>query len=135
MIVGIGIDTVNVHRFADWHAKTAEQLQKIYSLEEIDYCLHENQQTSAERFAARFAAREAFYKAYHAMCAHLNIENKKTLLMTQKHVQIKRNNIGVPILHVNWSTLLPKDIKPPKAHISLTHTAEIATAIILLEAE
>ncbi|MEX0848676.1 MAG: 4'-phosphopantetheinyl transferase superfamily protein [Candidatus Dependentiae bacterium] len=134
MILGIGIDTTNVHRFTDWHKKSSEQLQKIFSLDEITYCLHENKQTSAERFAARFAAREAFFKAYHAMCAQLNIENKKTLLMVQKHTTVQRNKNGVPMLMINWPALLPENIKAPNVHLSLTHTIEIATAMVLLEA-
>jgi phosphopantetheine--protein transferase-like protein len=133
MILGIGIDTINVNRFTDWHKKSPEQLQKIYSADEILYCLHENKQTSAERFAVRFAAREAFFKAYHAMCAQLNIENKKTLLMVQKHIEVKRNNNGIPMLLVNWPTLLPENIQIPQSHISLSHTSELATAMVILE--
>ncbi len=62
MIIGIGIDSVEIHRFADWHLKSSTSLKRIFSEAEINYCLR-IQSKSAERFAARFAAREALFKA------------------------------------------------------------------------
>ncbi len=133
MILGIGIDAVEVARFSDWHNKTPEQLQKIFSLDEMEYCLSGNAQTSAERFAARFAAREAFFKAFHAMCDTHNIENHGGLFTIQKLVHVERNAKGVPTLHIDWQTLLPELKYVPVAHISLTHTKNIASAIVVLE--
>ena len=60
---GLGIDIVEINRFKDWYTKPKKELERIFSGEEIDYCL-ENKEKSAERFAARFAAREAFFKAF-----------------------------------------------------------------------
>ena len=62
MILGIGVDTVEVNRFSEWHTYSKKKLLRIFSDEEIEYCLS-NPNKSAERFAARFAAREAFFKA------------------------------------------------------------------------
>lgn len=61
MILGIGIDTVEVKRFANWHTKSEKQLLRIFSQLEVAYCLNVRVK-SAERFAVRFAAREALYK-------------------------------------------------------------------------
>ena len=39
MILGIGIDAVEIERFKDWHTKPVNQLMRIFSAEEIAYCL------------------------------------------------------------------------------------------------
>lgn len=62
--LGIGIDSVDIERFTEWHTYPRQSLSRIFSDQEIDYCL-ECPTKSAERFAARFAAREAFLKALH----------------------------------------------------------------------
>ena len=133
MILGIGIDSVEVNRFADWHTKTAEQLHNIFSTDEIAYCLSGNTQTSAERFAARFAAREAFFKALHAMCATLKIKHNTNLFSTNKLVYVERTEHGMPVLHVDWLSLLPNVTTLPKVHISLTHTKDLASAFVIIE--
>ena len=61
MIKGIGIDSVEVARFAHWYSYPHASLRRIFSNTEIDYCLARTAQSSAH-FAARFAAREAFLK-------------------------------------------------------------------------
>ncbi|GAG59168.1 unnamed protein product, partial [marine sediment metagenome] len=63
MIFGIGIDSVEIKRFAYWRQFNKKTLQRIFSSEEIDYCFI-TPVKSAERFAVRFAVREAFFKAY-----------------------------------------------------------------------
>src|SRR5437660_10642865 len=72
MILGIGVDTVDIQRFALWNSYSRKKLLRIFSPQEIDYCLS-NQQKSAERFAARFAAREALYKALSYAYPHKKI--------------------------------------------------------------
>lgn len=62
MILGHGIDIVEIARFDQWRAYPHNHLLKLFSTSEITYCLSEPAK-SAERFAARFAAKEALYKA------------------------------------------------------------------------
>src|SRR5260221_7060347 len=89
MIIGIGVDTVEIKRFALWHTYSRKKLFRIFSQEEIDYVLS-NQQKSAERFAVRFAAREALYKAlsyaypdikipFLTLCASVSVTKKDGL--------------------------------------------------------
>jgi len=132
MILGIGIDTVHIHRFTDWHTKTKEQLQKLLSEEEIAYCLSGTPAVNAERFAVRFAAREAFFKAYQAALHTKKQDGISSLLSVNKHVAVQRNENGLPLLHVNWHALLLEH-SSYLAHLSLTHTKETATAIVLIE--
>ena len=60
MVKGIGIDSIEIARFRLWHTYSYRQLSRIFSSEEIDYCLS-NIIKSSERFAVRFAAKEAFF--------------------------------------------------------------------------
>lgn len=133
MILGIGVDIIDVQRFADWHTKSEAELLRVFAPQEIAYCLHENKQLSAERFAVRFAAREAFFKAYQAMLVALNISGSQNLLAVQKEVHVTHLHNGVPSLTVNWDTLLPKAAKRPSVHVSLSHAANTAVAMVVLE--
>ena len=130
MITGIGVDSVDIDRFANWHTYPHAQLTRIFSAEEINYCLSAKNK-SAERFAARFATREAFFKALTAMLPTHSVPFLtlcKNISVTKKHKN--------PLLHVNWDALI--DTKSASAHIisthlSLTHTATIATAWVIIE--
>lgn len=132
MILGIGIDIIDIERFAQWHTKPEAELLRVFSQEEIAYCLHENQQLSAERFAVRFAAKEAFFKAYHAMLITVQAPNQ-SLLTLQKEVSVVHAENGAPMLIVNWDKLLPEEIASPRVHITLSHAQLQAVAMVVLE--
>ncbi len=60
MILGIGIDCVDIDRFISWRTFSMQKLHRVFSEQEIAYCLSSTHtQISAERFAAHFATREA----------------------------------------------------------------------------
>lgn len=121
MILGIGIDSVEIARFAHWHNYNQKQLLRIYSQCEIDYCLASSVK-SAERFAARFAAREALFKAY----SFWQLDHTIPFLTFCKAITIiKKNGAPVPILD--------RSLAPCKALLSITHTATTATAFVILE--
>ncbi len=62
MVIGIGIDIIEIDRIKDSIIKFGENfLCKIYTKKEIDYC--NSKSNSYQHFAARFAAKEAVYKA------------------------------------------------------------------------
>ena len=128
MILGIGIDSVNIKRFEPWHNYNHEELLKILSEHEIKYCL-ENPRKSAERFAARFAAREAFFKAFCQMTPEHNIP----FLTICQLIWIKSAKGRPPQLNVNWQALSTFLNPTPKTWISITHTAAAATVIAILE--
>ena len=66
MMIAIGIDAVDIKRFAHWHRYKKTMLLRFYSSAEIDYCMNV-QIKSAERFAVRFSAKEAFFKALYQL--------------------------------------------------------------------
>ena len=63
MIVGIGIDTVEIGRIRDSHQRHGDRfIERILLPAEIDYCL--KHKDPAPSLAARFAAKEAISKAF-----------------------------------------------------------------------
>ena len=127
MNVALGIDAVEIERFAHWHTYSRLQLKRIFSEPEIEYCLS-SPALSAQRFAARFAAREAFLKALSTLFP----DHRFALLMVCRHLEITRNPNGSPVLTINWPLLLPNLINAPvpTCTLSWTHTKSIATSII-----
>ena len=121
MILGIGIDSVEIARFAQWHTYSQKQLLRIFSQPEIEYCLAVPLK-SAERFAVRFAAREALFKAYSSW----QPDHKIPFLTFCTAITIAKKN-GVP------TPILSGQLAQCKALLSLTHTATTATAFAILE--
>lgn len=121
MILGIGIDTIEIARFAHWHTYNQKQLLRIFSHSEIKYCLAVSIK-SAERFAVRFAAREALYKAYSAWQPNHRIP----FLTFCKAITIVKQN-GVPII------ILDSHLPACRILLSFSHSKTIATAFVVLE--
>jgi len=130
MINYIGIDSVEINRFINWYAYEHKTLSRIFSDEEIKYCL-QNKNLSAQRFAVRFAAREALFKA---LCQYDqgNTIPLLTLCKATKIIQPKK----APELFVDWSILQPyciKKLQSLQPLLSMTHTNTTATSIVLLQ--
>ena len=140
MIAGIGIDSVEIARFSEWKHYPIDKLYKIFTEQEVTYCLDlKNSQKAAERFAARFAVKEAFFKALSQILPNNNIP----LLTVCKHIAVSRQNNGNPIIEINWRSLFDiyrkntnSQYNPQstfKSFVSITHTQHTATAIVLIE--
>lgn len=126
-MIGLGIDSVEIERFAHWCAYPKKSLMRIFSETEIEYCLS-SPSLSAQRFAARFAAREAFLKAL----SSIHPEHRFALLTVCKSLEIAHNSNGSPRLIANWGRLLPNLVSASgmACAFSLTHTQTTATAIV-----
>ena len=130
MVLGIGVDSVQVKRFNEWTSISLAQLKKVFSEEEIVYCL-KVPRLSAQRFAVRFAAREAFFKALSAMQ-----QSSQPFLKVCKAVQLMHADNQVPLLQVDWSRLVSDKKDSHNAyvvHCTLTHTSDTATAFVVIE--
>ena len=129
MILGIGIDSVDVERFETWSSYNQKTLRRIFSEQEIAYCLQTPAKT-AERFAARFAAREAFFKALSMYQPECTIP----FLTVCRLVTIEKNKNNSPSLIVDWKQMTSyQPITPIKILLSLTHTHQVATAFVILQ--
>lgn len=124
MILGLGIDLVEVARIRESHEKFGEGfLTRILRPAEIDYCL--GYKDPAPFIAVRFAAKEAIAKAFGtgigAELGWLDME-------------IARKGSGEPhvILHGNGLALLRQRVAT-SVRVSLSHTKDHATAVAILE--
>ncbi len=134
MIVGIGIDTIEIARFTSWHRKPMHQLKRVLSESEISYCLQDIHK-SAQRFAIRFAVREALYKAISQAAPTHTIP----LLTLCKAVTLTLINLA-PDLHIDWGLFAPYIeqkqlllLKKTMKHCSLSHNRTQAIALVILE--
>ncbi|HXT39455.1 MAG TPA: holo-ACP synthase [Candidatus Angelobacter sp.] len=126
MILGLGIDIIEVSRIRASHEKFGDRfLTRILRPAEIAYSLsHRN---PAPFLAARFAAKEAISKAFGTgIGAQLGWQD----------IEVGRKESGEPfvILHDGGQALFERR-HGARFHLSLSHTQNYATAVAILEGE
>jgi len=124
VIYGIGIDSVEIGRVEKILERWGERFTtKVYSPFEIDYC--KNRVFPAMHYAARFAAKESFLKA-----ASIGL----WMGIRLKDIEVLNNREGRPEikLHAKAKEIL-RDNGISAVHLSLSHTAMLAVAIVILE--
>src|ERR1700759_2767911 len=125
MLVGTGIDMVEIHRIAQSIERFGERfLSRVFTAGEIAYC-RAKKKNSAESFAARFAAKEAGAKALGTGIQHG---------VTWKELEVRRQPGYRPTLHMAGRALeIAKALGVANVSLSLTHTATLAMASVHLE--
>jgi holo-[acyl-carrier protein] synthase len=123
-MITVGLDAVEIERFKHWHTYSHKKLQRIFTAQEIDYCLKDPVK-SAERFAVRFAAKEAFYKAFSSL-----VQTSIPFLTVCKEVEIIKEHSKPPILSPRGTLFSNKS--PFTISCSLTHTRTTALAVVIL---
>ncbi len=124
MILGTGIDLVEVDRIASLFARFGERFaRRILRPEELDYCL--SHKAPAKHIAARFAAKEAVSKAFGTGIG---------TGLGWHDIEVVRKPSGEPciVLHGAGGRLLALR-GATRLHLSLTHTAAHAAAVAILE--
>jgi holo-[acyl-carrier protein] synthase len=125
MIVGLGIDLVEVSRIRSSLTRFGERfLRRILHPAEIAYCQQFRQ--PAQHVAARFAAKEAVAKSlgtgFGAKLNWLDIE-------------VARHESGEPFIRLHGSAQdLLAERGGKHVFLSLSHTAQNAIAVALIEA-
>ena len=124
MIVGVGIDSVSIGRIAGLIEKYGRRfLEKIFTEDEIAEGL--GRRDSAQYFAARFAAREAFFKALGTGWGRG---------ISLREVSVIREESGKPLLALSNRALEAAGAHGTSTtHLSLSHEAGTAQAIVILE--
>jgi holo-[acyl-carrier protein] synthase len=124
MIVGTGIDIVEVPRIARAIERYGERfLGRIFTAAEIRYC--QTKANAAERFAVRFAAKEAGLKA---------IGTGWSRGVAWKDFEVRREPSGRPTLALSGRAAeFAQGLGATRANVSLSHTAELAIAQVILE--
>ncbi len=124
MIKGVGIDTVEVERMTALLAKNPERSRaRLFTAGEQERC--DARARPDECYAARFAAKEAFLKA-------LGTGLSDGIRWTDVEVVASPKQKPELVLSGRASEVL-MEASVAAAHLSFTHEAGSATAIVLLE--
>lgn len=122
MVVGMGIDLVEIHRMK----KAIEKplfVQRVFTSEEQAYCDGRGRQNAAS-FAARFAAKEAVMKALGTGLAGGG---------TWQDIEVLPDAQGKPVMTLTGVFgQLAREMGVTRIHVSLSHSQEFAVAQVLL---
>ena len=124
MIVGIGVDEVEVARFAASLGRTPTLARRLFTDGERAYCEQAQGTTAVQRFAVRFAAKEAVLKAMGEGLGACSFHD----------IEVVRAEGGAPSLALHGgAAALAKDRGVDRWHVSLSHTEQRATAFVVAE--
>jgi holo-[acyl-carrier protein] synthase len=125
VIVGVGVDEVEVPRMAEVLARTPSTRDRLFTQGEQAYAGAAEPGMAAQRFAARFAAKEAVLKALGAglgACKFVEIE------------VVRDAESGAPTLRLlGAAATLATERGVARLHLSMTHTPSRATALVIAE--
>ena len=119
MVIGIGMDLAEVERYRFDERKLAWFARKVYTEEEMAYAMRKR--NWPERLAGFFAAKEATRKAFgHAI--------------PWNRVGVSHERSGKPIIRLygDAAKLLERRAVT-QIHLTITHTATMAAAVVVLE--
>lgn len=119
MILGIGLDLAEVARYRFEGERLAWFARKVYTPEEMAYAMRKR--NWPERLAGFFAAKEAARKAFgHAI--------------PWSKVGVTHERSGKPTLvFLGKYAELPASREVTRIHLTITHTATMASAVVILE--
>jgi holo-[acyl-carrier protein] synthase len=124
MIVATGIDMVEIARIEEVFARRGTRFRdRVFTASEIAYC--ESRAAKMESYAARFAAKEAAMKALGTGWGEG---------VGWHDIEVLRSTAGVPSLQFSGRALdRLKEMGARRAHLSLTHSRDLALAQVILE--
>jgi len=119
MIVGIGIDVLEIERVNDMLKRYGERFKrKFFSSEEMDIV-----KELPQKMAGRIAGKEAVYKAL----------SPSEIGLRWREIKILEKN-GKPVVSLSGKTLEVSNEKGIKAlYISISHTSNLAVAVAVAE--
>jgi len=116
MIVGVGIDVVDIDRFGESLERTPGLRARLFTPGEAERPL--------ASLAARFAAKEALAKALGAPAG-----------LHWQDAEIVSESSGRPRFEMRGSVLArAAELGAASVHVSLSHDAGVASAVVVLEA-
>jgi holo-[acyl-carrier protein] synthase len=124
MIIGSGIDLTEIGRIQQSIDRYgARFLDRVYTSAEQAYC--NRKRNAAESFAARFAAKEAGAKA---------LGTGISFGVSWREIEVVRLPGGRPTLRFHGrAAQIAARLGVTRSALSLTHTAELAMASVVLE--
>lgn len=123
MVVGIGIDIVEVRRISRALQGGDEMAHRVFTDEELRYCRARKNQY--QHFAGRFAAKEAALKA-------LGTGWQEGIRW--KDVEVVADELGKPVLHFQRRAKEVFDASGAReVHVTITHAKEYAVAAVVID--
>ncbi len=123
MIVGIGTDALEVARVRRDLRREDDVLRAAFTPREIEYC--ERMRHPARHYAARFAAKEAFVKA---------LGTGFGAGIGWRDVEVRHDAAGAPALVLHGAARrMAARRRVTRVWVSLSHTASLATATVVIE--
>ncbi|HEX7344427.1 MAG TPA: holo-ACP synthase [bacterium] len=123
MIVGMGIDIIEVERLARNLADKDGLAEEIFSAKEMAYC--RKKRYPAQHFAARFCAKEALFKA---------LGSGKRGKLSWRDVETINDAKGSPVVRLRGATKeRAKELGVTQICVSLSHTRQTAAACVILQ--
>ena|ERR1700682_6399711 len=123
MIIGTGIDIIEVDRIAVRVGRDNGFREFVFSKDEMNYC--DSKASRFEHYAARFAAKEAFLKA---------VGRGWYSGLQWNEIEVVNEESGKPGLRISGQTeKMLSSMGIRSIHISLSHLKTMASAIVILE--
>lgn len=123
MIVGIGVDIVEIKSFHDIIKNNAGFCRKVFTKNEIEYC--ESYLDKYLHYSARFCVKESMMKA-------LNVGWNNGVHW--KDIETIRYGQNAPYVQVhNKVKALLEEKKVTNIHLSISHSDFYSTSIVILE--
>jgi holo-[acyl-carrier protein] synthase len=127
MIVGLGIDLVDIERVAQMLARHPERARRrLFTAREVEYA--ESRAGPAQHYAARLAAKEAAFKALAGTALARGIG--------WTDIEVASCGGSYPTLQLHGAAgVRARELGVRRALLSLTHSATAAAAVVVLETE
>lgn len=121
MIIGIGIDIIEINRIEKVISRTSSFMEKSFTNNEIEY--FKSKGLKGNVIAGNFAAKEAISKALGTGFRGFGL----------KDIEVLRDDLGKPIVNLSCKIYKLLDIKEFNMHVSISHSKEDAIAYAVME--
>lgn len=123
MIIGIGVDIVEIRRIRNALQGTERMQQRVFTKAEIEFCT--GRRHRYQHFGGRFAAKEAALKA---------LGTGWSRGIRWRDVEITDDETGKPQLTFHGKAReIFDELSAQRAWISVTHSPDHAVAVVVLE--
>ena len=121
MIVGVGVDVVDIARFGAAIERSPRMLERLFT--DAERVTAHGLDRSVASLAARFAAKEAVAKALGAPTG-----------MEWHHCEVRQSESGEPSLHLTGTVAAASAERGiARWHVSLSHDGPVAVAQVIAE--
>lgn len=127
MVVGVGIDLVEIERVARMIASLGDRMfARLFSHGEAEYI--RSKPLPAQHAAVRLAAKEAAFKALAG--------NERARRISWRDVEVVSDARGIPSIRLHGvAEERARELAVSTIHVSLSHTQGMAGAVVVLSAD